>query len=261
MVCELSIITINFNNKAGLKRTLNSFRENVKGKSKVEFIIIDGASSDGSVDIANIFFKERSNCKLTSEIDTGIYNAMNKGIAQSSGKYLAFLNSGDSLAAHNIIEDILVKLRENPEKIGFFGDVVFKTFPSNRVVRYWKAGEMSLPKILCGWMPPHPMCVIKRSKIQAVGGFDENFKISADYDLMLRVFWPLKFDVIYLDKLLVCMEAGGVSNGSFKQILVANLEVIKAWKKRGRHFFPFWIFLTKPLMKFRQLFTLNNYKF
>lgn len=255
---ELSIITINFNNEDGLRRTLNSFRKNIIEESEVEFIIIDGASKDGSVDIAKVFFDERSNCKLISEIDTGIYNAMNKGILSSSGEYIAFLNSGDTLASHDIIADIQTKLRENPEKVGFFGDVVFKKFPENKIVRYWKAGEMSLPKILFGWMPPHPMCVIKRSKIQAVGGFDENFKISADYDLMLRVFWPQILDVIYLDRLLVCMEAGGVSNGSFKQILFANFEVMKAWKNYNRYFFPFWIFLTKPFLKLGQLFTFNN---
>lgn len=239
-------------------RTLDSIRENSVEEMAVEFIIIDGGSSDGSLEVAKSFIYKRNNCKLISEADSGIYNAMNKGIDESSGKYLAFLNSGDSLASHDIIKYILRKISIHPEKIGFFGDTVFKSYPSEKVVRYWKAGDISKSKLLLGWMPPHPMCVIKSSSIRASGGFDEKFKISADYDLMLRIFWPQQSHVKYLDSLLVCMETGGLSNGSFWQILTANFEVIRSWKKNDRRFFPFWIFFTKPMMKIRQLFFLNH---
>ena len=248
----LTIVTINFNNARGLERTLESLNDQ-SYIPDVEYIIIDGLSSDNSVKIASEFSDQHSNCLLISEKDSGIYHAMNKGLFASNGKYIAFLNSGDFLGSKNVIKLIYEKLSAEKDVDGLYGDVRMLNL-DGETTRIWRGGNFSKLKLFLGWMPPHPMLCLKRHTLVDLGGFDENLKISADYKLMLEAFLRKGVRPIYYEQLLTFMEAGGVSNGSIKNILFANLEVLKAWRSVQGWKIPIWVFVVKPMLKIAQYF-------
>lgn len=254
----LTIITINYNNDLGLQRTLTSLRNQVNN-DLFELVIIDGASTDNSVKIIEDFSVIFDNMICISEKDHGIYDAMNKGIDLSSGEYLAFLNSGDVLASNNIINQLFHALQMyNPDVL--YSDL-WLIKPEGKIYRKWSAGRYQLYKLYLGWMPPHPMTIVKTELFQTFGKFDLKFKIAADYHFLLRALLTPNTKVYYLRLCSVLMEMGGASNSGFKSVGSANLEIIKAWYDVKGWKIPFWVIILKPLMKLAQLRYGNLTKF
>lgn len=248
----LTIITINFNNIDGLSKTLNSINKQISNFN-YEHVIVDGASIDGSFDILKKYANNKKNVKWVSEPDTGIYNAMNKGIRMATNRYVAFLNSGDIFYNNDQINYIISILKINPAIDFLYGDldIIDK---NSKVDRVWISGSFSRIKLYLGWVPPHPMTTIRKSIIISNGCFDERFKISADYDLMLNILIRQDLNVHYINKKLVKMKSGGISNGSYFKIIIANLEVLKSWFNLKGFFIPYWVFITKPLSKLIQIY-------
>ena len=252
----LSLITINFNNADGLTKTIDSV-VNQTLKSGFEHVIIDGLSSDNSLAAIESYVASHDNVKWISEPDTGIYNAMNKGIDQAEGTMIGFLNSGDVLASSTILDEIR-NLSEDFSKFDvIYGDLQIVDL-DGAVVRSWVSGEYSWFKVVTGWMPPHPMTLIKKSVLREVNCFNENYQIAADYQLLLKVLCRQKTDIKYFSKMTVKMEAGGLSNGSIKNIVKSNLEVIKAWRSTKLIITPYWIFIFKPIRKLFQYHLIKN---
>ena len=247
----LSLVTINYNNECGLKRTINSVC-NQKIDFDFEHIIIDGASSDQSNEVITAYSNSAVNVIGVSEKDSGIYEAMNKGVRLASGSHVAFLNSGDILKHSNVLNDFSIAIRyDNPADF-IYGDICFIDDLGN-VSREWRAGAYRKSKLYYGWMPPHPMTTIRRSILKKIGGFDQTLQISADYNLMLKILMRPNISIRYLAETVVCMERGGISNGSLSGILKSNYEVLKSWFEIKGIFAPYWIFFTKPLSKIFQL--------
>lgn len=246
----ISIITINYNNAEGLLKTLNSM-DNQICANKFEHIIVDGGSHDASKSYIYDYANTNANVKWVSEPDNGIYNAMNKGIKMSSGKFIAFLNSGDILAYKNSLQKLINTLNNNSSTDFLYANIdIIDNF--GKIKRKWLSGKFSMLKLNIGWMPPHPMTTIRKSIIVKYSGFDENYAISSDYDLMLRILLNKKLNIKYINCVMVKMEEGGISNSSMFKILGANLEVLKSWYKIKGFRVPFWIFLLKPLSKLSQ---------
>lgn len=242
---KLSIVTINKNNLVGLKRTIKSVLQQTV--LEVEYILVDGCSSDGSQEFLKKFNDDRIIIMKIIEKDKGIYDAMNKGLNLATGDYVAFLNSGDYLANKFCLETLLNTIDAQDVvygKVNFFNSL-------KAVSRIYAPGKFKYWKLFFGWMPPHPMCTFKKKIMLQKNGFDESFRIAADYDLMLQFFLDKNTCSTFVPKVEVMMEMGGVSNGSISSIFKANSEVLKAWKKNF-WFIPFWVFLTKPLSKIRQ---------
>lgn len=215
-------------------------------------IIIDNASIDGSKEIAEFYIANREHARLISEKDSGIYNAMNKGLALSKPGYISFLNSGDVLANNKCLQKILTILKSEADIDLLYSDVAF--VDKNRSVnRVWKSGQFSRWKLFWGWMPPHPLTFIATELVARHRGFNENFKIAADYDLMLRILMEPGRKIRYLKMFTIKMESGGISNGSLYGIFRSNIEVIKSWIGLKGFFAPYWILITKPLSKVFQL--------
>lgn len=245
----ITVITINYNNAPGLRKTLESVSSQTS--KSFEYIIVDGASSDGSEDIIrNFHIKSDLKCRFVSEADTGIYNAMNKGLGLASRDYVLFLNSGDMFNSIFTISEICSTLETYDFPTALYGDIIFVD-SINKVKRKWVSGSFVRYKFLLGWMLPHPGTAIKLREIEKLGLFDESYHIAADYDLIYRLFYVEKLDAVYLSKALVRMEEGGVSNGSLLNVIRGNLEVLSAWRKQSK-FIPIWIFLLKPLSKIFQ---------
>ncbi len=225
---RISIITATYNSEKTLHDTLLSLEKQTY--DDIEYIIIDGASKDNTLFVVK-------NCKrvtkIISEPDRGIYDALNKGIEVATGDVIGFLHSDDMLAYDDAITDV-AKTFFNTGCDAVYGDLeyVSQTDTAKRV-RLWKSGAFSRKKILLGWMPPHPSFYMKRSLYLELGNFSLDYRISADYDSLLRYILKNKISLAYLPKVLIKMRVGGISNRSFSSMVNKSLEDIRVMKSNG----------------------------
>ena len=246
----LSLVTINLNNASGLKRTLESV-ERQECSELFEHIIIDGESTDDSVSVIQEYANRKPEVFFQIEKDNGVYHAMNKGLSRCKGIYVAFLNSGDELAHSSVLKEIVEAVTINKNISLTFGDILIVK-EGALFNRKWVCKSVSIINLMLGMMPPHPMCTIHRQILNEMGGFDTRLKIAADYDLMLRILTRPGMECVRIPQVLVNMEAGGLSNGSLRNIIKGNFEVLLAWSRASSPFIPFWIILTKPVLKLFQ---------
>jgi glycosyltransferase involved in cell wall biosynthesis len=246
---KISVITATYNSASSLENTLASFGSQTCPEK--ELIIIDGDSRDSTSEII------RSAGKLVhkwiSEPDKGLYDALNKGIGMADGDVIGFLHSGDTYANPEVLEKIAFRFRDKQIQ-AVYGDLRYvKRKEINQVVRYWRSGDFSPDILQKGWMPPHPTLYMRREVYATYGLFDLNFRIAADYDLMLRVLKPPSVRIAYIPEVLVDMETGGLSNRSLKNIFRKSKEDYSALIKNGIS--NAWIVLArKNLRKIRQFF-------
>jgi len=244
---RVSIITVVWNNKETIKDAIDSVLDQTY--KDIEYIIIDGASTDGTVDIVKSYGDKIT--KFISEPDKGLYDAMNKGIALATGDIVGILNSDDMYASSDIIEKIVYEF-ENKNIDSLYGDLVYVSEnDTSKVVRYWKSKEYKKGLFQKGWHPAHPTFFVKKEIYNRYGVFNINFKIAADYELMLRFLEKYQITSSYINEIFVKMRLGGASNQSIKNIIKANLESYRAWKINELYINPF-VFLLKPLSKIKQ---------
>jgi glycosyltransferase involved in cell wall biosynthesis len=151
-----------------------------------------------------------------SEKDSGIYNAMNKGIQMASGDVIGFLNSDDTLADKDILYSIMDKFNKKDKLSVVFGDIDYTTI-EGQVKRKWRTGVKK--SFRSGWHPPHPAFYAKKRLFLEHGGFDESLRIAADFDLMFRFIEKSNDRSYYLPRIFVKMKLGGESNRSIRNIL------------------------------------------
>ena len=215
---KLSIITINFNNKAGLERTITSvFQQDFKD---FEFIVIDGGSTDGGKEL--IESNKQHFSYWVSEADKGIYNAMNKGIAKAKGEYVFFLNSGDEFVNSKALPSIVQNL--SGEDIIYFN--INQVDENNQVKLKRVPSELSF-SYLYHDLPPHQSTFIKKKLFNDYGNYDESLKIVADWKFLILAL--LKYNATYkhVDKVFTNFYLGGVSSNSesFK-LMQAEREIV-----------------------------------
>lgn len=241
---KISIITISFNSALTIEDTITSVLS--QDHPTIEYIIIDGASKDNTLEIINKYKDKIS--KIISEPDKGIYDAMNKGILNCTGDLIGILNSDDVYASTNVLSHVVKKItEENTESL--YGDLIYvHRDKMEKIHRYWKAGKYKRENFLKGWMPPHPAFFVKRNIYGKFGLFKTDFKSSADYELMLRFLYKEKISACYLSEVITKMRIGGVSNVTLKNRINANKEDRRAWKMNGLK--PGLLtFIRKPLSK------------
>ena len=229
---SISIITAVYNNKDYIKSSLNSSIKQT-GLS-IDLIVIDGQSSDGSLGIIKGYKKFITS--LISEPDEGVYYALNKGVKNVRSPITGFLHS-DDLFMNNITLKKILKVFNTQDVDAVYGDLVYvDRFNPKKILRYWKSGEFKFKKLKYGWMPPHPTLFIRSDTFKKIGLFNTKYKISADYDFMLRLLTQKNIKVAYIPEVLVKMRVGGVSNRSLKNIIQKSREdyqIIKANKIGG----------------------------
>lgn len=246
---KVTIITVVYNNKDTISDTIESVLNQTY--QDIEYIVIDGLSSDGTLDVINHYEKRIS--KVVSEEDSGIYDAMNKGISISTGEVIGFINADDMLHSSQCIEKIMHLFNDGFDVV--YGDIIYvDRNDSLKLLRYWKAGSFDKNKYRYGWMTPHLSTYIKREVYEKNDGFDTRFKIAADYELMLRFLYKNNLKVKYLPEVIAKMRAGGVSNSSFLNIIISNYEVYKSWRVNDLKIWPL-IILIKPASKIKQFFS------
>ncbi|TDH23318.1 glycosyltransferase [Segetibacter sp. 3557_3] len=248
---KISIITATYNSQATIGDTIRSV--NSQTYKNIEHIIIDGASTDNTLNIV----KELHQGPVVSERDKGIYDAMNKGIAIATGDVIGIINSDDFLANDEVIENV-VKTFQSEICDVVYGDLVYvDPVDTDKVLRRWIAGKYVPSQFLQGWMPPHPTVFVKKKLYSKYGHFNLELKSSADYELLLRLLFVNKAKVKYLPGVLVRMRSGGQSNRSFQNRLTAHKEDYLAWKINGLS--PKWYTLMmKPVRKIKQFIVIDR---
>ena len=226
---KISIITVVRNNSSTIKDAIESVLSQTY--NDIEYIIIDGSSTDGTLDIIQSYAKYIT--KIVSERDEGIYDAMNKGISLASGDIIGILNSDDVYFDENVIDNVINFFKEK-QTDSIYGDLMYvEKNDLSKVIRYWKSSVFKMGSFAKGWHPPHPTFFAKKNLYDKYGLFDVNMKVSADFDLMLRLLEKNKISTSYLPRVLVKMRTGGESNKSLRNIIISNISILKSFKKNN----------------------------
>lgn len=245
---KVSIITVCLNSVGTIEDTIKSVLS--QSYKNIEYIIIDGGSTDGTLDIINRYKKNIA--KVVSEPDNGVYDAMNKGIKLSTGDIIATLNSDDMYANQTIVGQ-MVEFIQNNGLDAAYGDLVYIDHNSaNHVTRFWKAGEYKKGSFCYGWILPHPTFFCQKNIFERFGYFNDKLQIAADFELMLRFIEKHRIKVGYLPKVIVKMRAGGKAN-VLRGIIRGNWEIIRSFRLNNLPLSP-WFFIVKPITKISQLF-------
>ena len=245
---KISIITVVWNNASTIKDAIDSILNQTY--ENIEYIVVDGASTDGTVEIIQSYGDKIS--KFISEKDKGLYDAMNKGIGLATGDIVGILNSDDFYKSNDVLETVVNEfIRKDIDCL--YGDLEYvAAHDTDKIVRYWKSKEFEDGLFQKGWHPAHPTFFVKREFYDKYGVFNLDFKIAADYEIMLRFLEKYKLKSFYINKTFVKMRIGGESNRSVLNITKANLESYRAWKVNGLYINPLRLLL-KPLSKLFQL--------
>jgi glycosyltransferase involved in cell wall biosynthesis len=249
---KISIITVCYNSERYIQFAMASVLEQTY--KNIEYIVVDGSSTDSTLDIIKEYEPRfNGHMRWVSEPDKGIYDAMNKGIAMASGDIVGILNSDDAYASADVISDIMRSFTTQTCD-AVYGDLVYvDATNTDKIKRYWKAGQYRKQLFKYGWMPPHPSFFVKKEVYNTYGLFRADFKSAADYEFMLRVIHKAQITLAYIPKVLVTMRTGGTSNANLYSRYRNNKEDRKAWKVNQVKPYFFTLML-KPVRKIPQYF-------
>lgn len=195
---------------------------------EVEHIVVDGASTDGTLEVLERYREQLP--KTVSGPDSGIYDAFNRGLALAEGDVVGFLGADDELAHDHVLEHVAAAMAEHDADL-CHGDLVYvRPDNADHVVRYWRSRPFTPNALLWGWMTAHPATYIRRGVLQELGGFNADFRIAADYELMLRCFSSAKVTPCHLPEVLARMGVGGISNRGLANLLRKSFEDYRAWR-------------------------------
>ena len=244
---KISIITVCYNSEKTIKKTIESVLN--QEYNDIEYIIVDGGSSDNTVDIIKEYGDKISN--FISEKDNGIYDAINKGILMANGDIVGILNSDDVFNETSIITDIISKFNSNQNLDSVIGDIIFIN-SKGKTHRHYSASNWTPSKFSWGIMPPHPTFYCKRNLFFKHGLYRQDLKIAADYELLIRFLLVNKMSYEYIPKILVKMSLGGVSTKNLFSNLKINKEVLYACKLNNIDTNVFKLY-TKYIFKLKEL--------
>lgn len=229
---KISVITTTYNSEATIRDTMRSVLE--QSHADVEYIIVDGGSTDGTLDVIKELeplFKGRLIWK--SEPDHGIYDAMNKGIRMATGDIVGTLNSDDFFTSKDILQHVSEALSHN-DIDAVYGDVHFVRPDSlAKTMRYYSSRLFRPCWLRFGFMPAHPSFYVRREVYQKAGGYALDYKIAADFDMMVRLFHRYKIKARYINKDFVTMRTGGISTKNNKNRALIARENVRACRRYG----------------------------
>ncbi len=212
---KISIITTTYNSEATIRDTIESVL--AQTWKDIEYIVIDGASRDSTAAIVQSYvetFGDR--LVFQSEPDQGIYDAMNKGLNLATGDVIGILNSDDFFSSPTILETV-AEVMQNKEFDAVYGDVHYVS-PNNlkRCVRYYSSKSFTPKRMRMGFMPAHPSFYCRKGIYRHYGGFDTTYKVAADFELLLRLFYVHSIKAHYIPLDFVTMRTGGISNAGWR---------------------------------------------
>ena len=255
---KISIITVVYNNEDYIQDAMNSVLS--QEYNDYEYIIIDGGSTDDTVALISSTFKNypKTETIFISEEDGGIYDAMNKGILLSSGDVVGLLNSDDIYADERVLGKVASIFTNTSIDLCYSDLVYVDKHDPNKVIRYWKSRNYEDGLFKKGWAPPHPTFFVRRKVYDKYGVFDLEFKLAADFELMVRFLEKYKIPSIYIPNVLVRMRLGGATNKNIINIIKQNIEIYHAGKKNNIHVSMLSLVIYKGLNRMAQFISKPN---
>ena len=240
---KISIVTVIYNNVETIADTIDSVLN--QKYPNIDYWIIDGQSTDGTMDIVREYeplFGGRLH--YISERDNGIYDAMNKGIRLCSGDIVGILNSDDYFTSNDVVGKIVEAFNADEALEAVYGDVHFiHSDEPHKVVRYYSSALFRPFWLRFGFMPAHPSFYVRKDVYEKYGGYALDYKIAADYDMMVRLFMKGHIRAKYIKMDFVTMRIGGVSTKNVKNRILIAREDVKACRKYGVYTNIFFISL------------------
>lgn len=219
--------------------------------SALEYVIVDGASKDATLSILNTFSDPR--IRLISEKDDGLYDAINKGIQMSEGEIICLLHADDVFASKQVLSFVADFFANNHDAEALSSAVhIFKPGNMDKPYRIYKSTGFKLWQFRLGMQPPHPGFFVRRTGFDRVGYYRTQYKISGDFDWLLRALFLVKLNVKYSDYVSVFMRDGGMSASGWKSKLILNNEILKILKIHGIYSNKLLVY-SKYLLKVFQL--------
>jgi len=240
---RISIVTAAYNSAKTIKQTIDSVLS--QDYPDIEYIVVDGASKDGTVDILKSYGDK---IRWISEKDSGIFEAMNKGVKMATGEAVGIVGSDDFYPDNQAISKVAQAFKESKAD-SVYGDLHYVDNQNvDKVVRNWKSGPYNRNRFLNGWMPPHTAFFLKKSAYDTYGLYETSMPNASDYELMLRMLYKHNISSFHIPAVLMKMRNGGNSNDSIQKRLIANREDRRAWEINDLS--PRWYTLyAKPLSK------------
>lgn len=238
---KVSLITVTYNSDKTLRDTINSVL--AQTYEDIEYIVVDGLSKDKTVDIIREYEPQFvGRMKWISEKDSGLYDAMNKGIRMATGDVVGILNSDDFFTSKDVIEKVVAGFTKDTDAV--YGDIHFVN-PDNlqRCVRYYSSRIFKRSLMKMGFIPAHPSFYCRKECFEKFGYYKTNYKIAADFDLLLRFIYVHQIRIKYLPVDMVTMRLGGASTDGWKSRQVMMNEHLRSFKENGVKTNRFWLSL------------------
>lgn len=225
---KISVITISFNNKEDIRPTIESVVNQTY--ENLEYIVIDGKSTDGTVDIIEGYLEKID--VFISEPDKGMYDAINKGIKAASGDIVGLIHAGDLLYENKTISKIAQHFSQNPSIDGMYGNS--KIMNQDGEVRMINMGkEFSKKRIEGGWMPSHQSIYLKKKVFEEYGLYRNDLGGAGDYELFIRLFYCQDLNIKYLNEFIIYFTLGGNSTKSIWSKLKSQKIHKNCWRLNG----------------------------
>jgi glycosyltransferase involved in cell wall biosynthesis len=248
MKYKVSIITPTYNVEKTINDTLNSIMNQTY--REIEHIIVDGNSKDNTINIINGY--KNINSKIIIENDKGLYDAINKGIKIATGDIIGILNADDIFYNNRVIEDVVEKFEIETCLDAIYANIIFiKDNNPNKTIRNYNSKYWKPIKFAWGNMPPHPSFFCKKRIYEELGLYKLNYKIAADYELLIRYLYIHKINVKYVDIITTKMRIGGISTSGIRSILLLNKEILRACKE-NRIYTNYFMLYSKYFFKILQ---------
>ncbi|SCY17194.1 glycosyltransferase family 2 protein [Paracoccus tibetensis] len=226
---KISVVTAVYNRADTVGQAIASVQAQVY--PHVEHLIIDGGSTDKTIE--NVRKYSRAAMRVISEPDEGIYDALNKGIANSTGDVIGVMHSDDFFADAFVLDKVAHEFAD-PAVGAVYGDLDYVSASDpTKIVRHWKSGNFSKNRLRWGWMPPHPTLFLRRDVFVRLGSYDTSYRIAADYDAILRFLGKGGVRARYIPEVLVKMRVGGESNKSLDRVIRKSREDYRALRSSG----------------------------
>lgn len=238
---KVSLITVTYNSDKTLRDTINSVL--AQTYEDIEYIVVDGLSKDKTVDIIREYEPQfAGRMKWICEKDSGLYDAMNKGIRMATGDVVGILNSDDFFTSNDVIEKVVAGFTKDTDAV--YGDIHFVN-PDNlqRCVRYYSSKIFKRSLMKMGFIPAHPSFYCRKECFEKFGYYKTDYKIAADFDLLLRFIYVHQIRIKYLPVDMVTMRLGGASTDGWKSRLVMMNEHLRSFKENEVKTNRFWLSL------------------
>ena len=226
---KVSIITVSYNSVRTIRATIESVLS--QDYPNLEYLIVDGGSTDGTVAILREYADRIT--RWVSEKDEGMYDAMNKGIAMATGDVIGILNSDDTYMTNYVVSKMMQALTAAQADVVFADLILVDQHHPEKVLRYYDSGNFKPSKFRYGWMPAHPTVFIRKPIYDAVGPFVTDYKIAADYEMLIRVLAVHAASYCYVAKPIVRMRSGGASTAGWSRNWILNQEIVRACRANG----------------------------